>query len=204
MPLQGHLVNSTNVPTAIITPSPNSEIMHKIKKMAIGLFILVTITSAGLSLNLISIIPAQAQTQMQPTTQNNTVPANSNTTAQGKPVLVHISSGNSNNTHEVHSAQMGVDHALSLLRAGSDVAILLDVDGVRIAAMNVDPKLKAESDNLKTFLKEGGRVIACDHCISMAGLNNKDMLSGVEIDTHPAMPGMQKFLNQDNVVVLDY
>jgi predicted peroxiredoxin len=176
--------------------------MHEIKRMVIGFFILVAITSAGLSLNLISMIPAQAQMQTQSATQNNTVPANSNTTAQGKPVLVHIASGNSNNTHEVHSAQMGVDHALALLRAGSDVAILLDVDGVRIAAMNADPKLTAV--NLKTFLNEGGRVIACDHCISMAGLNNKDMLAGVEIDSHPAMPGMQKFLNQDKVIVLDY
>jgi predicted phage tail protein len=80
--------------------------MHEIKRMVIGFFILVAITSAGLSLNLISMIPAQAQMQTQSATQNNTVPANSNTTAQGKPVLVHKASGNSNNTHEVHSAQM--------------------------------------------------------------------------------------------------
>ena len=33
---------------------------------------------------------------------------------------------------EVHSAQMGVDHALSMLRNGKDVAILLDVNGVNL------------------------------------------------------------------------
>ena len=36
-----------------------------------------------------------------------------------------------------------------------------------------------------------------------AGLKAEDMLPGVEIDTHPAMPKMQKIIDQ-GAVILDY
>jgi uncharacterized protein (UPF0276 family) len=52
----------------------------------------------------------------------------------GRPVLVHITTGDNKSNYEVHSATMGVDHALAMLRAGKDVSILLDVNGVYIAA----------------------------------------------------------------------
>jgi predicted peroxiredoxin len=119
------------------------------------------------------------------------------------PVLVHISSGESNSTHEVHSALMGVDHALAMLRQGKDVSILLDVDGVRIAAKNVTGPLEPVSKTLQLFLNEGGRVIACDHCVKMAGLTMENLLPGIEFDTHPEMPKMQKIIDQ-HPVVLDY
>ena len=177
--------------------------MHKTNRR-IGLATFAVIMVMGISLNLAAVSQTQAQMQMQPTMQNLTVSSKSNIQGQGKPILVHITSGNSNNTHEVHSASMGVDHALALLRNGNDVAILLDVDGVRIAATDVAAELKPINDNLNLFLNEGGRVIACDHCISMAGLKNDEMLSGVEIDNHPIMHRMQNILNEDNVVVIDY
>jgi predicted peroxiredoxin len=119
----------------------------------------------------------------------------------GRPVLVHITTGDNKSNYEVHSATMGVDHALAMLRAGKDVSILLDVNGVYIAAKNVGGVLKPINDELKTFLAEGGRVIACDHCIAMAGLKAEDMLPGVEIDTHPAMPLMQKIIDRGAVIL---
>ena len=78
---------------------------------------------------------------------------------KGIPVLVHISAGDGASPYEVHSAQMGVDHALSILRNGKDVAILLDVNGVNIAAKNVTGELEPVSGSLQIFLDEGGRVI---------------------------------------------
>lgn len=195
------LIHSIPVPISIISLLVTNELMQKTKNY-VGLVTLIMM--AGISLNLAAVSQVQAQMQMPSTMQNSTVAVNSNMLGQGKRVLVHIASGNGNNTHEVHSAIMGVDHALALLRAGNDVAILLDVDGVRIAATNVPPELKPVSDNLRIFLNEGGRVLACDHCISMAGLNSNDMLRGVEIDSHPVMPRMQSILNEDNVVVIDY
>jgi hypothetical protein len=45
---------------------------------------------------------------------------------KGKPVLVHIPTGDIKSNYEVHSAAMGVDHALALLRGGKDVSIMLE------------------------------------------------------------------------------
>jgi predicted peroxiredoxin len=122
---------------------------------------------------------------------------------KGTPVLVHISSGDNASSYEVHSAQMGVDHALSMLRNGKDVSILLDVNGVNLAAKNVTGPLEPMGEMLQIFLNEGGRVIACDHCVSMAGMVVEDLLPGVEIDAHPDMPKMQRITDQ-GAAILDY
>ncbi len=98
---------------------------------------------------------------------------------------------------------MGVDHSLTMLRDGKDVSILLDVNGVKIATKNVTGPLEPVSKTLQLFLNEGGRVIACDHCVKMAGLTIENLLPGIEIDTHPEMPKMQKIIDQ-RPVVLDY
>ena len=45
-----------------------------------------------------------------------------------------ISAGDAMSSYEVRSTQMGIDHALSMLRNGKDVAILLDVNGANLAA----------------------------------------------------------------------
>jgi len=123
--------------------------------------------------------------------------------AKGTSVLVHIASGDNASSYEVHSAQMGVDHALAMLRNGKDVSVLLDVNGVNIATKNITGPLKPVGEMLQIFLNEGGRVIVCDHCWSMAGLTNEDLLPGVEIDVHPDMPKMQKIIDR-GAVILDY
>ena len=122
---------------------------------------------------------------------------------KGTPVLVHISAGDNASSYEVHSAQMGVDHALSMLRNGKDVSIVLDVNGVNLAVKNVTGPLEPMGKMLQVFLDEGGRVIACDHCVSMAGLTIEDLLPGVEIDAHPDMPKMQRIIDQ-GAGILDY
>jgi predicted peroxiredoxin len=111
--------------------------------------------------------------------------------------MVHITS------EDNHRAMMGVDHAQAMLAAGKNVAILLDVDGVKIGTTNPSATLKATNEQLQQFLDSGGRVIACEHCISMAGLQNSDMLPGVEIDSHPGMPKMQRFIDE-GASILDY
>ena len=155
---------------------------------------------------LISAAPVQQQLLVQ--AQSSMIMNQTSTTQKqmplsgiGRLVLVHITTGDNKSNYEVHAATMGVDHALAMLRAGKDVSILLDVNGVYIAAKNAAGVLKPINDELKTFLAEGGRVIACDHCIAMAGLKNEDMLPGVEIDTHPEMPLMQKIIDRGPVIL---
>jgi predicted peroxiredoxin len=178
-------------------------------------YLITALVIVGLAISAITIHQATQRTVLaqSPSSMDMNMNMDMNaTTAQiskmhllGKsiPVLVHISSGESNSTHEVHSALMGVDHALAMLRQGKDVSILLDVDGVRIAAKNVTGPLEPVSKTLQLFLNEGGRVIACDHCVKMAGLTMENLLPGIEFDTHPEMPKMQKIIDQ-HPVVLDY
>lgn len=142
-------------------------------KLAIPILVAVLITAAGLSVY-------QAD-------------------AYKRTVMVHITSGESN----FHAAMMGTEHAKSMLNSGKNVAILLDVDGVKIATQNPPAKLKTANQNLQEFLTAGGRVIACDHCIAMAGLKTSDMLPGVEIDRHPYMPKMN-ILIDEAAVIIDY
>ncbi len=121
----------------------------------------------------------------------------------GKTVLIHISSGDPKDPHQVHAAMMGTDHALMWRRSGFDVVIFLDVEGVLIGAEKVPDELKPMNDNLKQFIVEGGRVIACSHCVLNHGLTPDDMLPSIEIDTHPYMNRIQDVLRY-NPIVLDY
>jgi predicted peroxiredoxin len=150
---------------------------------------------------------AQAQASDHASMSMNTTSSSSgpkmHSFGEGIPVLVHISAGDATSSYEVHSAMMGVDHALAMLRNGKDVAILLDVNGVNLAARNATGELQPISEVLETFLNEGGRVIACDHCVSMAGLTIEDLKPGVEIDAHPDMPKMQRMIDR-GAAILDY
>ena len=114
-----------------------------------------------------------------------------------KSVMVHITSD------ENHRVVMGVQHAKAMLDDGKNVAILLDVDGVKAGASQPTQTLQPASQMIDEFLSSGGRVIACEHCIGMAGLSHGDLLPGIEIDAHPNMPKMQRLIDM-GAVILDY
>ncbi|MEM3094402.1 MAG: DsrE family protein [Nitrososphaera sp.] len=170
--------------------------MRNIAKVGVVASVLAALFVAG-----IVSYPASLQAAAQH--DNHDASAATYASAEGRAVLVHITSGNAKDTHQVHAATMGVDHALAFLKSGKTVSIMLDVDGVKIAAKTVPDELKAINTELKSFLAEGGRVIACEHCIMVAGLTTSDMLPGVEIDSHPLMPRTQSILDS-GAVVLDY
>ncbi|ABX13173.1 DsrE family protein [Nitrosopumilus maritimus] len=117
--------------------------------------------------------------------------------AYARTVMVHITSD------ENHRVLMGVQHAKAMLDSGKNVAVLLDVDGVKAGVNQPDSNLSASNDLLQQFLADGGRVIACQHCVGMAGFSMSDMLPGVEIDSHPNMPKMQRLIDS-GAVILDY
>ena len=115
--------------------------------------------------------------------------------------VVHITSGDPESQHERHSAMMGIQHAKAFQDAGKHVVVLLDVDGVRIADENRPAILTVQYEALKEFINDGGRVIACEHCVGSFAVD--ELLRGVEIDPHPYMPKLQRVL-ADAAVVLDY
>ncbi len=125
------------------------------------------------------------------------MPSQQQVDAYTRTVMVHITSDDN------HRAMMGVEHSQAMLAQGKNVAIMLDVDGVKIGVNQPSDSLKATNQELQQFLDSGGRVIACEHCISMAGLKPADMLPGIEIDSHPNMPKMQRLIDED-ATILDY
>ena len=115
--------------------------------------------------------------------------------------VIHITSGDPDSEHQRHSAMMGIQHAKAFQDAGKNVIVFLDVDGVRIADDDHPTFLTVQYESLKQFLNNGGRVIACEHCIGSFEVDN--LLRGVEVDPHPYMPKIQKILEESDVV-LDY
>ncbi len=115
--------------------------------------------------------------------------------------VIHITSGNPDSEHERHSAMMGIQHANAFQDSGKNVIVFLDVDGVRIADDDRPQFLTVQHESLKEFVNNGGRVIACEHCIGSFDVDN--LMRGVEVDPHPYMPKIQKVLEEADVV-LDY
>jgi predicted peroxiredoxin len=96
---------------------------------------------------------------------------------------------------------MGVEHALAFKKAGKQVVVFLDVNGVKLIDNNHPDELGYHYDTLKSFLKAGGKIIACQHCLEMNEIDSP--LKGVTVDKHPTMPALQKALESARVV-LDY
>lgn len=115
--------------------------------------------------------------------------------------VIHIKSGDPEDHFQMHSAQMGVEHALAFKKAGKQVVVFLDVNGVKLIDNNRPDELKYHYDTLKSFLKTGGKIIACQHCLEMNEIDSP--LKGVTVDKHPTMPALQKALESARVV-LDY
>ncbi len=118
-----------------------------------------------------------------------------------KMYVIHITSGDPESVHQRHSAMMGIQHANAFQDSGKNVIVFLDVDGVRIADDDRPGILTVQYESLKEFVNNGGRVIACEHCIGSFDVDN--LLRGVEIDPHPYMPKIQKVLEEADIV-LDY
>lgn len=127
--------------------------------------------------------------------------ANATTASSQNTYVIHIKSGDPEDHFQMHSAQMGVEHALAFKKAGKQVVVFLDVNGVKLIDNNHPEELGYHYDTLKSFLKTGGKIIACQHCLEMNEIDSP--LKGVTVDKHPTMPTLQKALESARVV-LDY
>lgn len=116
-------------------------------------------------------------------------------------ILIHIKSGDPNDEFQMHSAQMGVEHAKAFLDAKKKVVVLLDVNGVNLIDQNHPEELSYLYDTLEAFVKGGGRIIACEHCLMMNEIDSP--MKGVELDSHPKMSKLVKVLDSSRIV-LDY
>lgn len=161
------------------------------------------IASLVVAVIVVATAPGVLQAQMQHEHEQQAAMSTYYMPHTGKTIIMHITSGDPEDAHQVHAATMGVDHAYAWHKAGMNTVIFLDVEGVLIGAKEVPTELSSINKNLKQFLAEGGRVIACSHCIQGHGLTPEDMLPSIEIDTHPNMVRIQDLL-RSGATVLDY
>jgi len=79
-----------------------------------------------------------------------------------------------------HRAHMAIAFSQTALEAGHPVTIFLNVDAVKIAATKAR-KQQHNREMLEKFMKSGGKVLACPHCVEHAKLEEADLIEGVQI-----------------------
>jgi predicted peroxiredoxin len=136
-----------------------------------------------------------------PASQTASAATTTSTSSAQNIYVIHIRSGDENDDFQVHSAQMGVEHAMAFKKAGKQVVVYLDVNGVRLVDPDHAEKIHYLYVDLQSFIKSGGKVIVCQHCLGMNDI--KIPMKGVTVDSHPNMPALQKALESAKVV-LDY
>jgi len=106
--------------------------------------------------------------------------------AQGKQsVFVNLTSD------EGQRVTMALNFSNSLLKDGQDVTVFLNVDGVFLGSAKV-AGLAAQRAELQAFMKAGGKVIICAHCMQVRGVAVTDLMTGLTMGGEGA--GRQAFL----------
>ena len=103
-------------------------------------------------------------------------------TAPKQKIVIHLSQYSFGS----HAALMAVHFARHLQENGSDVTLLLDVDGVRLADQrHMDVTATGTNAEIAThydaFVKAGGKVLVCPHCAGSSGLTAQYLRPGARI-----------------------
>lgn len=90
-------------------------------------------------------------------------------------------------TDDLHSAYMALELAERLQSLGSQVTLLLDLEGARFADSDPGvagirgPGKRSFSDAFEAFRRSGGRSLVCHHCADHNGIEPEGLRKGVEI-----------------------
>jgi predicted peroxiredoxin len=108
----------------------------------------------------------------------------------GNPLVYHLSSD------EPWRATVA-----TMLKVGHNVTLLLSVEGVQIGVKHPHHYLGLDTltNNVTNFIADGGKVIICEVCLSIAGYNNSEVIDGAIIGK-PAI--LSNLLS--NATVIDY
>jgi predicted peroxiredoxin len=109
-------------------------------------------------------------------------------------LVVHIA------TDDAAAANMALLLASNMREKKRPVVLFLDVKGVAIGVKNPPKNLEDVGTMVKTFLKDGGRVLVCQHCLGMAGFKEEDLLPSAELSN----PERMTKLLHDDPIVFDY
>ncbi len=108
-------------------------------------------------------------------------PVSVHATAKEK-IVVHLSQY----SHDSHAALMAVHFAQYLQEHGSDVTLMLDVEGVKLAdkrqVQTSGTGMNAQiTTHYDAFVKAGGKVLVCPHCAEVAGLTAQSLRPGAHM-----------------------
>ncbi|MGE3955143.1 MAG: DsrE family protein [Vicinamibacterales bacterium] len=79
---------------------------------------------------------------------------------------------------EPERVTMALNFSTKLLQGGNEVTVFLNVDGVRLGSTKV-AALSSQRGELATFMKAGGKVVICPHCMQVRGVAAGDLLAGL-------------------------
>lgn len=92
---------------------------------------------------------------------------------------------------EAQRVTMCLNFATSLVKDGQTVTLFLNVDAVRLASTKV-AALAEQRAALEAFVKAGGKVIVCPHCMKVRQVAEGDLMKGLVMGGDGA--GRQAFL----------
>ncbi len=79
---------------------------------------------------------------------------------------------------EPERVTMALNFSTKLLQGGNEVTLFLNVDGVRLGSTKV-ATLSSQRGEFAAFMKAGGKVVICPHCMQVRGVAAGDLLAGL-------------------------
>jgi sulfur relay (sulfurtransferase) complex TusBCD TusD component (DsrE family) len=84
-------------------------------------------------------------------------------------------------TDESHRADMAIAFSKGMMERGHPVVVWLNDKGVLIAAQEHAGNFAAQQDTLAALMNDGATVIACPMCMKHYGIEEADLIEGVQI-----------------------
>lgn len=97
----------------------------------------------------------------------------------GDTVFVNLTSS------EPERATMGVGFAYALLKDGHTVTIFINLDGGPLGSTKT-AGLAEQRKTLEAFIKEGGTVLICPHCMELRKIPESDLVKGIAMSNNGA------------------
>jgi sulfur relay (sulfurtransferase) complex TusBCD TusD component (DsrE family) len=78
-------------------------------------------------------------------------------------------------------SRKAIDYAKAELSRGRPVVIFLQEQGVWAASKAHASRFKEQQQSLNELIRKGATVLVCPHCMKLYGVDEADLLAGVQI-----------------------
>ncbi|MCP5196015.1 MAG: DsrE family protein [Gammaproteobacteria bacterium] len=95
-------------------------------------------------------------------------------------------------TDDAHRANMAITFGKAQMERGHPLTVFLNDQGVQVGAKANAAKYEEQQKKLTEILSKGGVVIACPMCMKHYGVEESDLLSGIQVGK-PELTGAALF-----------